>query len=198
VFREAIAGLPSWLLVGAVLGLSGSLLVALVFLCAQRLLPAGGRESPRQSGESRRRREFRAYLDAIEEPYVEDHPVAGQDVAFYLPERDVAITFDARAYYRIDRSGTDPVLAEHEMPGSLLGERLPFETPDLGFGDGDADPDPARAAFAELGVPDEASVEEIRRAYRRRVKNVHPDQGGDEEAFRRLREAYTTARKHVE
>jgi hypothetical protein len=202
VIREGVAGLPSWLVVGALLGFAGSVLVALTFLCAQRLLPDGGRRQARsRSGETRRRREFRQYLDAIGEPYAENHPVEGQTVAFYLPERDVAITFDARSYYRIDGSETHPVLAEHEMPGSVLDERLPFETSDPGFeGAGGSDPgrDPTRAAFAELGVPAGASPEEVREAYRRRIKEVHPDQGGDEEAFRRVREAYAAARRHTD
>ncbi len=201
MFHEVVAGLPSWLVVGAGLGLGGSLLVALVFLCAQRLVPGSdpGGDQCYRSGESRRRREFRSYLDAIREPYVEGDDVDGHPVAFYLPERDVAITFDPRTYYCVDRTGTDAVLAEHEMPGSVLGQRLPFETPDLGFDSpAESDLDPVRAAFAELGVPVGASVEEVRQAYRRRVKDVHPDQGGDEEAFRRVREAYTTAKEHAD
>lgn len=206
MFHEVVAGLPPWLVGGVLLGLGASLLVALLFLGAQRLLPGGeqgagrrgrGDPSARESGESRRRREFRACLDAIGEPYAEDHPVEGQAVAFFLPERDVAITFDPRAYYRIDGSGVEPVLAEHEMPGSVLVERLPFETPHLGTA-GESEITPARDAFAELGVPAGASVEEVRRAYRRRVKEVHPDQGGDEDAFRRVREAYVTAKEHTD
>jgi curved DNA-binding protein CbpA len=55
-----------------------------------------------------------------------------------------------------------------------------------------------RAAFAELGVPATASVEEVKRAYRRRVKDVHPDQGGDEDEFKRVREAYTLAKQHAD
>lgn len=196
---EAVAGLPSWLVTGALLGLVGSLLAALAFLAAGRLIPGEERaQGSRQSGEARRRAEFREYLTVIDEPYAEDHPVAGQHVAFYLPERDVAITFDPRAYYRIENSGAVAVLAEHEMPGSVLGERLPFETPEIGVGDGRAGLSPARAAFAELGVPPGASPREIKRAYRRKVKEVHPDRGGDEEAFRRVREAYTVAREHAD
>jgi hypothetical protein len=198
VFHEVGAGLPSWLVVGGLLGLAGSLLAALAFLSADRLIPGEERTRRRhRSGESRRRAEFREYLDAIDEPYAENHPVEGRTVAFYLPKRDVAITFDPRAYYRIRRSGTAAVLAEHEMPGSVLGARLPFETPDLAPGTDEA-VDPERAAFAELGVSAGATVEEVRRAYRRRVKEVHPDQGGDEDEFKRVREAYTVARNHFE
>lgn len=202
MFHEVVTGLPSWLVVGVLLGLGGTVLAALAFLTAERLLPGSEHERERRAtrnGESRRRREFRDYLEAIDEPYAEDHLVEGQSVAFYLPERDVAITFDPRAYYRIDRSETEPVLAEHEMPGSVLGQRLPFETPDVDVGSPEeGDRDPTRAAFAELGVPVGASTGEIRRAYRRRIKEVHPDQGGDEDEFRRVREAYTTAKEHAD
>ncbi|MFB6233480.1 MAG: J domain-containing protein, partial [Haloarculaceae archaeon] len=198
MFHEGLSGLPSWLVVGAGLGLGGSLLIAAAFLCVQRLFGAEpNRQHHRRGGESRRRREFRGYLDAIGERYVEDHPLDGHPVAFYLPERDVAITFNPRVYYRVDRSGTHAMLAEHEMPGSVLCDRLPFETPPVegptDEGVPEAGPESARAAFAELGVPVGASVEEVRRAYRRKLTDVHPDQGGDEEAFKRVRDAYTTA-----
>jgi hypothetical protein len=214
VFHEVVATLPSWLVVGGLLGVAGSLLAVLAFLSADRLIPGEERSQRHHgSGESRRRVEFREHLDAIGESYVENHPVDGQPVAFYLPARDVAITFDPRAYYRIRPTGTVAILAEHEMPGSVLVDRLPFETPEVSFDDGasgdggqdwdngrdrDGDADPARAAFDELGVPATASVEEVRRAYRRRVKEVHPDQGGDEDEFKRVREAYTIARNHRE
>ena len=196
-----LAGLPSWLVGGVLLGVAGSVLVAVAFLAANRLFPGrerspdSGHEGGRRSGESRRRAEVRGYLDAIDEPYAEDHPVEGQSVAFYLTRRDVAVTFDPRTYYGVDRSVTHSVLVEHEMPGAMLGERLPFETPDLEpETDGHAPPE---AAFAELGVSPGATLDEVNQAYRRRVKEVHPDQGGDEEAFRRVREAYTTAKQHA-
>lgn len=48
----------------------------------------------------------------------------------------------------------------------------------------------AMEAREVLGVDASASPAEIERAYRERVKEVHPDQGGDEEAFKRVREAY--------
>ncbi len=44
-----------------------------------------------------------------------------------------------------------------------------------------------------LGVEPRASVEQIRAAFRRRVLVVHPDHGGDPEAFRALRGAYDEA-----
>jgi len=191
---------PEWLLVGTLLGVLGSVVVAGLFLVANRLYPTPTATSDgRGDGEGRRRDELRAYLQAIDESYAEDHFVEGQHVAFYLPKRDVAITFDARAFYRIERSPTTPVLVEHEMPGVQLGARLPFETPEVDFGT-QADRDkvhPATAAFRELGLPAGATLEEVKRAYRRRVKEVHPDRGGDEDAFKRVREAYTTAKQHA-
>lgn len=194
-------GLPAWLVFGLLLGVAGSLVVAALFVVAGRLFPAKRRaRGVREGGEERRRAEIREYLRAIDEPFAENHLVAGQEVAFYLPNRDVAITFDARAFYRIERSSTDPVLVEHEMPGAALGQRLPFETPDVSIGpepEPQAPVDPARQAFAELGLRQGATPEEIKSAYRARVKQVHPDHGGDEEEFRRVREAYTLAKQHA-
>ena len=194
---DGLSALPRWLLVGLGLGVVSSLLAACLFLVAHRRYPSPASERRRGDGDVRRRGEIRDYLDAIDESYAEEHVVDGQHVAFYLPERDVAITFDARAYYRLDRGDTDAVLVEHEMPGRQLGERLPFAVPDVAFGDPAADADPTASAFAELGVAASADIEEVRAAYRRRVKETHPDQGGDEAAFKRVREAYTTAKKHA-
>lgn len=201
MFPEVVAGLPSWLVMGVLLGALGTVAVAGAFLTAERLLPGERPDRRRRTdGESRRRAEFRQYLDAIGEQYAENHPVEGQQVAFYLPRRDVAITFDAQAYYRIELSETHPVLVEHEMPGKALGARLPFEVPEVEFDRSESSTDhhPTRAAFAELGVPVSASVDEIQRAYRRKVKEVHPDQGGDEDEFKRVREAYTLAKQHAD
>ena len=53
-------------------------------------------------------------------------------------------------------------------------------------------PTPAEAAEI-LGVDPAADPERIKRAYRQRVKDVHPDaDGGDEEAFKRVNRAYET------
>ena len=192
-------GLPEWLTLGILLGVLGSVVVAALFVAAFKLFPA--RRQPRQrrdGGEQRRRGELREYLRAIEEPFAENHFVEGQDVAFYLPKRDVAITFDARAYYRIERSPTVPVLVEHELPGVAVGQRLPFETPTVNLGpDPEPPADPARQAFAELGLRQSATLAEVKSAYRDRVKQVHPDHGGDEAEFRRVREAYTLAKQHA-
>lgn len=214
MFHGWLAALPEWLLVGLALGAVVAAAVAAVFVAGVRLLPAGSApgDPGESAGEGRRRAEIRAYLGAIGEPFVEDSRVAGQRVAFLLTDRDVAITFDARVYFRLERAGLDAVLVEHEMPGAGLGARLPFETP----GDGTAGrnaatagategsgegrrpvatgADATRAALSVLGLPPDADREAVRAAYRERVKEVHPDHGGDPEAFRRVREAYTVAR----
>lgn len=58
--------------------------------------------------------------------------------------------------------------------------------------------DPRRAdepseaeAYRTLGVDSDASDDEVKRAYRSRVKEVHPDtESGDEESFKRVNRAY--------
>ena len=204
--HNVLVDLPAWLLWGVALGLLGSVAAAGVFLVGVRLFPTQTPEGAGPSGDARRRVEIREYLDTIGETYAEGRAVEGETVAFYLPERDVAITFDPRAFYRIDRSATHAVLVEHEMPGINLGYRLPFETPTVDDGSDAAtddlspdvsDSDARTAALATLGLPAEASSEEIRAAYRERVKEVHPDHGGDEESFKQVREAYTTAKANT-
>ncbi|GAB6861605.1 DnaJ domain-containing protein [Haloplanus litoreus] len=193
--------LPTWLVAGGALGVVVALLVVGIFVAGDRLFPAPPADRSRRiDGTDRRRAEIRTYLDSIGERYVEDASVHDHTVAFYLPERDVAITFDPQAYFGIERSGTDAVLCEHEMPGAQLGRRLPFDVPGAGsradattIGGGSIS-----AAFSQLGLSPSADADEVRAAYRRRVKDVHPDQGGDSESFRRLREAYTTAKEHAD
>lgn len=193
--------LSEWLVLGFALGVLVSVCVAGIFAVGVRMFPTRTRAAATiVDGDARRRREIREYLRAIGEAFAEDYPVEGQEVAFYLPSRDVAITFDARAFYRIDHSPTDAVLVEHEMPGVNLGYRLPFDTPEPRFGEGRHDDrlaDPRETAFSVLGLPAGATRREVKRAYRRKLKDVHPDHGGETEEFKRVREAYTTARKNA-
>ena len=48
--------------------------------------------------------------------------------------------------------------------------------------------------FEVLGVTTDADDAEISRAYRKRVKETHPDQGGSREAFMRVQQAYAAIR----
>ena len=237
---EPLLSLPRWVYLGVAAGAVATVGVAVTFVVAGRLLPdgsgaaGGGPDRTSRSTEDIRREEIRAYLDDIDERFTEDAAVAGERVAFHLPERNVAVTFDARTFLALERSPTHAILAEHEMPGIALGNRLPFETPEPSLGadtdrDANADAntntnananagvgpggpggrgglgadrlegrtDVADAAFDVLGLSHGADEAAVRRAYRRRVKEVHPDHGGDEEEFRRVREAYDTARRHA-
>jgi hypothetical protein len=189
---DSLAGLE-WLAIGTILGVVFTVVAAGSFLLGERLFPTA---SPQQggypSGEHRRRIEIRQYLGAIGEPFAEDHPLDSESVDFYLPERDIAVTFDPRVYYLLDSADTYVVLAEHEMPGFQLGRRLPFETPDLTAADDDLE-----AAFAVFGLSTDAASEDVTAAYRHKIKEVHPDHGGDRESFRRVREAYSAAKEHA-
>ncbi|WP_458206212.1 J domain-containing protein [Haladaptatus sp. NG-SE-30] len=187
--------MPDWLVDGLWLSLAAAVIIAGIFVVGVRLFPTQkATNATYVFGEGKRRTEIRQYLRAIGEDFAEDHFVAGQHVAFYLPKRDVAITFDARAFFRIEKSETFAVLVEHEMPGYHLGDRLPFETPTL---DQEEAVDTTRAAFAILGLPTSATLSEIKAAYRDKVKDVHPDHGGTQEEFQRVREAYTTAKRRA-
>jgi ferredoxin len=44
--------------------------------------------------------------------------------------------------------------------------------------------------FEVLGIEPGADEETVERAYRQRIKEAHPDHGGSQEAFRRVRRAY--------
>ncbi|MFP4636474.1 MAG: DnaJ domain-containing protein, partial [Nitriliruptoraceae bacterium] len=44
--------------------------------------------------------------------------------------------------------------------------------------------------YALLDLPRDASSEDIKRAYRRKAREHHPDAGGDEETFKAVTHAY--------
>ena len=197
--------LPPWVFVGLLLGGIASALVAIAFYLGNRFAPpsvaeAAGDDGRGVAGDERRRREIREYLTATGERFRENHALDDVAIPFYLPEREVAITFDAHDYFQLEGEGIYTVLCEHEMPGRGLGRRLPFDVTEPDWGphrSAGGGRDPVVAAFAELDVSTDADAAEVKSAYRERVKETHPDQGGDEESFRRVREAYATARNHA-
>ncbi|WP_254767735.1 J domain-containing protein [Salinilacihabitans rarus] len=196
---DLLEAIPTAVLAGLAIGAGFALVATALFVAGERLYPSRRSAPTGDSSEGRRRTEIRAYLREIDERFVEDHPIAGTTVAFYLPERDVAVTYDAHDFFRIgSATETYVVLCEHEMPGRHLGARLPFEVPDAESEPADSHVHEAvLAAYEALGVPITATRAEVRSAYRERVKEVHPDRGGDEESFRRVREAYATASEHA-
>jgi hypothetical protein len=189
----------TWLVAGLLLGGALSVLVGAAFVVGQRLYPDATQAANRRtSGEARRRTEIREFFDAIGEPYVENRSIAGQPVAFYLPERDVAITFDVEAFFRIRRTGRVAILYEHEMPVGHLAARLPFEVPEITRPSRTDGRDSVRTAFETLEVPVGVGPDRIDEAYRDRIKESHPDHGGDEAEFRRVREAYAVAKEYAD
>jgi len=46
--------------------------------------------------------------------------------------------------------------------------------------------------YSILGVPKNASEQDIRKAYKKQSMQHHPDRGGDEEQFKKVNEAYST------
>jgi hypothetical protein len=49
------------------------------------------------------------------------------------------------------------------------------------------------ACIAHLGLPWPCTVQDVRQAFRAKVKTVHPDTGGSNEAFQALHSAYKEA-----
>lgn len=202
---ESLAAVPRWLLVGVTAGVGAAVAVAVVFLLGHRFVPATESRAGSVDGSTRRRAEIGQYLARIDERYRQQATVGGEEVAFYLPEREVVITFDPQSYHRLTAAGAsaagiagdDPfvILAEHEMPAHHLGQRLPFETPELTPQASAARP--VEAAFETLELPPDADTDRVEAAYRRQVKRAHPDQGGSREAFAELQDAYATALDHA-
>lgn len=55
------------------------------------------------------------------------------------------------------------------------------------------DPTTQRSVWDILGVPPSATADEIKRAYRAKALETHPDRGGTDAAFREVRRAYESA-----
>lgn len=184
---------PGWLVVGLGLGGVLGLVVAAVLVVGSQRFPTQAHHSNEgAAGERKRRTEIREYLRRIDEPFREDVTIGDRPVAFDLVDRGVAITFDPKTYFALQNEGLTVILVEHELPGWQIGPRLPFEAPSVPTRDSEA-----ITAFEVLGLPADASVSDVRTAYREQVKDAHPDHGGDRESFERIREAYTIAVKQA-
>lgn len=64
--------------------------------------------------------------------------------------------------------------------------------------DGQGERPTVAEAYETLGLDPGADLEAVRRAYRERAKETHPDCGGDPEAFIRVREAYERLRERLD
>lgn len=180
--------LPSWLIEGVALGLVLATAVLFVYLAGLRWFTLGRQQPTAEDPDRLRRAEVRAYLAAIGEPAVEGTAVADIPVDFWLPHRRVAITFDADVYFSLRDAEITAVLLEHEVPGESIGSRLPFETPrfERPTDDGDA----TSWAYETLEVDPDADWTTIKRAYRNKLKEVHPDHGGESTALMDVLDAY--------
>ena len=49
-----------------------------------------------------------------------------------------------------------------------------------------------RTLYTWLEVAEDATLEEIKKAYREKAKIHHPDRGGDPEIFQKVSQAYST------
>lgn len=74
-------------------------------------------------------------------------------------------------------------------------DRWGVGTVDQAFAGYDALPAPRTAWWEVLGVPKNASRDEIQAAYRKAAKETHPDAGGSEDAFLKVQAAWEAALK---
>ncbi len=85
--------------------------------------------------------------------------------------------------------------------GRILVGLPPFFGPERKEPDGEEVPgapltsarDVPRSPFTELGLETTATADEVKRAYRKRALETHPDRGGSDEAFRAVQRAFVAA-----
>lgn len=83
----------------------------------------------------------------------------------------------ARAWARVLRD--EPAFHEKSEPSHVAPKPPKSEGP--------------RSIWDVLGLPPTASPDEVKRAYRKKALETHPDRGGDEAAFREVQRAYEVA-----
>jgi len=93
----------------------------------------------------------------------------------------------ARAWTRVLR-GQEPF-----TPRDQERARTPLPKREAG-----AQPAQRASALSVLGLEQAGSREELRRAYKKRALETHPDRGGDPEVFRAVQRAYERARSKLD
>jgi len=189
---QVLAMLPGWLSAGLLLGVIVTGVIGVVFLIGIRRFPSRGPHVAKGSSiTDRRRRALAQYLRDAGEQVHTQVTVRDVTVAVYLPMRDVALVFAPDAYFTLRETPTRVILCELEARPAAIARRLPFLTPPHR-----TEPIHSRSsdAYAVLGVSADADAATLREAYRRRVKDCHPDQGGDPAEFARVQRAYEEAR----
>lgn len=183
-----VEALPNWLIHGLLLGGVAAIVVLVVFIAGTRRY--GGDHDAVGHGDPNRLRhiEVRTYLRSIGEVASEHTTIDGITVDFWLPDRSVAITFNADVYFNLREAGVTAVLLEHEIPGYHIGARLPFETPS--FEGVVTEEDNQSWAYETLDLAPDATEAAIEDAYRQKIKEAHPDLGGDQERLMAVLEAY--------
>lgn len=89
--------------------------------------------------------------------------------------------------------GSDPSASTRSTGGRYRSRQGGASQTTAGSGDGEVIQ--RDEAYRVLGVDPDADPATVRRAYRERVKEVHPDRGGDEATFKRVSRAYERLRE---
>jgi hypothetical protein len=100
------------------------------------------------------------------EALAEAERIAGRHLTLVEP-------YWARAWNRVLRGEAPPPSPSPRAPKSVR-----------------PDPTARASSWSILGIEPGAELTEIRRAYKKRALETHPDQGGDESAFRDVQRAY--------
>jgi hypothetical protein len=192
MYPQVLATLPGWLSAGLLFGVILTGVIGVVFLIGISRFPSPGPHvAPGSSITDRRRRALARYLRDAGEQVHTRVTVRDVSVAVYLPMRDVALVFAPYAYFTLRETPTQVILCELEARPAAIARRLPFLTPPHRPGSVRSR---SSDAYAVLGVSTDADAATLRDAYRRRVKDCHPDQGGDPAEFARVQRAYEEAR----